>query len=885
MKRKKGLFIFITAAALFFGTGTLSACFLFRSPAPRGEDCAVYELNDDGQSYAVKSIKQNSENVIIKAEHEGLPVTRISRGAFSYEVNGGCANYKQSFFLDSLTIPKSVKYIETDAFWGSTTDELKYGGSLADWCEIEFGDYVINYSFYYNGTEKLTSLSLPDGVTALGKYQFAGFARLNEANLNGATEIGESAFEDCALLSSVDFGGVQTIGSCAFKDCLSLKEVTLPDCATDIPYRCFYGCGKLEKVTAGAVASLGAGAFEDCASLTDINTADFALTEIKSRCFADCSNLLTITVPAGVTKIADGAFSGCHKLVEIYNLSTLHITAGSSSHGQIALNAVYVHDTADAQSKVRVSGDFTFVLSDGVDLLVQYGGKDTAVTLPDGIDGKDYALKFRLFAENRNLTSVKLSPSVVAIERYAFASCYNLKDISDYENVKSIGEYAFSGCSALTNAPLSEKLLTVGKAAFESCRALTEINLPNGLAELPDEVFSKCEKLTTVQANPTLTAIGENAFAYCAELRTLSFPQDCAIETIGVEAFYGCRSLTAVSFPQSLKYIRYGAFRNCSALKDPTFREGLVSIAQSAFENCAVTVLNLPSTVDVSEGAFSNCKIVNITVADNNPNLKAAGNCLISIADKTLLLGTPTAQIPDDGTVTSIAHEAFYGSDIESLVLPASVTSVAYNSFSNSALKYLEIKCGSVELPDRVFTNAANLESVILPEGMTEIADNAFYSLQKLKSVKLPSTLQRIGKEAFRKCSALESVTIPDGVTELGEYAFGDCSALVEVKLSAGLKVIPEGAFRLCEKLREIDIPESVEIIDDWAFAGTYSLTNANFSANLKRLGFQSFVGGYTRVNYAGTRESWNAIERDTWNDGLATIYIKGVAPFNEEPQ
>ncbi len=886
MKLRKGFIALLISAGLFFGAGTLSACFLFPNPAatPRGENCVVYELNGDGQSYAVKSIKQNSKNVIIKAEHEGLPVTTISSRAFSYEVNGGCSNYTQSFFLDKLTIPASVKYIEKDAFMGSSADELYYGGTLSDWCEISFGDYLYNYSFYFNGTEKLAELNIPDGVTELGKYQFAGFARLKEVNLNGATEIGESAFEDCYYLSSVDFGSVTVLGESAFEDCLSLKEVTLPDGITAIPRRCFYDCGKLEKVTAGEIKTLGASAFEDCKNLISINTEDFAVTEIPSWCFEDCSSLLTITVPASVTKIADGAFSGCHKLVEIYNLSPLDITAGSSAHGKIALNAVYVHNTADAESKVRVSGDFTFVISDETDLLVQYNGNDEAVTLPDGIDGKDYALKFRLFAENRKLTSVKLSPSVVSIERYAFYNCGNLRDITGYENVNSIGEYAFNRCSSLTTAPISDKLLSIGESAFMDCAALTDITLPNGLTEVPEDAFAECISLTSLQVNPALKTIGRDAFRNCVELKSVSFPLEGALEEIETYAFYRCRSLTEITFPRSLRYIRFGAFENCYALKSLAFNEGLESIAQSAFEMSAVTELNLPSTVTVFTGAFSDCKIASINVAENNPYLKVAGNCLINKDGKTLLVGTPNAVIPDDGSVTAVANYAFYGSEVESLILPASVKSVERNSFGNSALKHLEIRCGSISLPDGVFRAMNNLESVILPEGLTEIADNAFNGLQKLKSVQLPSTLKIIGRNAFRNCSALENITIPDGVTDIGGYAFGDCLNMVSAKLPAGITYLPEGLFYCCEKLRELTVPESVKIINDWAFAGTYALTKLDLPANITKLGFQSLVGGRTRVNYAGTLESWNAIERDTWNDGLATIYINGVTPFKERP-
>ena len=70
------------------------------------------------------------------------------------------------------------------------------------------------------------------------------------------------------------------------------------------------------------------------------------LVSIGSNSFASCINLSFITIPSGVTNIGSGAFYGCYRLVEVYNLSQLSLSISSSNYGYITYYAINIYKNA-----------------------------------------------------------------------------------------------------------------------------------------------------------------------------------------------------------------------------------------------------------------------------------------------------------------------------------------------------------------------------------------------------------------------------------------------------------------------------------------------------------------------------------------------------------
>ena len=84
------------------------------------------------------------------------------------------------------------------------------------------------------------------------------------------------------------------------------------------------------------------------------------------------------------------------------------------------------------------------------------------------------------------------------------------------------------------------------------------------------------------------------------------------------------------------------------------------------------------------------------------------------------------------------------------------------------------------EIPS-YYLQGSDIQSYIIPNGITSINNSAFYS-----------------------CRSLTSVTIPDSVAHIGNFAFWGCSDLIGVMLGNGATSIDMGAFSSCTNLKSI---------------------------------------------------------------------------------
>jgi hypothetical protein len=93
------------------------------------------------------------------------------------------------------------------------------------------------------------------------------------------------------------------------------------------------------------------------------------------------------------------------------------------------------------------------------------------------------------------------------------------------------------------------------------------------------------------------------------------------------------------------------------------------------------------------------------------------------------------------------------------------------------------IEWGGIKIiPNNAFSNAYELTSAFIPEGVPSIGDYAFEHCSSLTNVHIPSSVTSIGDYAFYGCfstdstqgliSALRNVYIPASVTGIGRYVF-----------------------------------------------------------------------------------------------------------------
>ncbi len=170
------------------------------------------------------------------------------------------------------------------------------------------------FSGYYSGDNCYTSND------EIGEYAFKDCSRLTSLTLPaGITSIGYAAFNGCDGLTSLTLpAGITSIGSSAFAGCSGLTSLTLPAGITSIGDDTFYGCSGLTSLTlAAGISSIVEYAFSRCSGLTSL-TLPAGITSIDKYAFSGCSRLTSLTLPAGITSIGEFAFSYCSGLTSIY---------------------------------------------------------------------------------------------------------------------------------------------------------------------------------------------------------------------------------------------------------------------------------------------------------------------------------------------------------------------------------------------------------------------------------------------------------------------------------------------------------------------------------------------------------------------------------------
>lgn len=183
-------------------------------------------------------------------------------------------------------------------------------------------ELTADYTYVISGGEatiisvnkELTEFEIPteiEGcpVTALDGHAFQNGKITSLTVPDGITQIGEKCFFNCAELREISLPDtLETIGSGAFMNCTALKSLDMPDSVTDGGKAAFYGCTSLETVKLSANIT-------ELAPLVKKSYDYDGIIEEDYGYMTGCTSLKEIVIPDSVETIGYRSFADCTSLV------------------------------------------------------------------------------------------------------------------------------------------------------------------------------------------------------------------------------------------------------------------------------------------------------------------------------------------------------------------------------------------------------------------------------------------------------------------------------------------------------------------------------------------------------------------------------------------
>ena len=417
---------------------------------------------------------------------------------------------------------------------------------------------------------------------------------------------------------------------------------------------------------------------------------------------------------------------------------------------------------------------------------------------------------------------------VIGIEEDAFYGCDDVKSITLPQGLRSIHHSAFESMSGLQEIVIPDSVTYIGENAFSDCDHLQQVTLPSRLQHLPANLFESCGALEQIHLPKGIKSIGEGCFAACTNLKTIVLPE--GLEQIASRAFAFCESLVDIHLPASVQEIGEEAFYSCLSLQRIALPEGLKYVPVDCFGLCqCLEQVDIPASVQmVEQGAFD-------LTPYKRRGIQYAHDLLVGIGR----VDTPDGVLTIREGTRVVCDTAFsdYDHTLRRIICPSSLRQIGRDAFRDSA----------------------NLEEVVLNEGLECIDGGAFAECKRLKRIYIPSTVRRIESNPFSCCDMLEEIIvspdnpyfdsrgnchaiiesashrlitackttyIPDTVQEIGVAAFASIATLERVTLPDSVKRIEWNAFKYCENLREVIFPKDLAYVGEDAFHHTPWLNN-----------------------------------------------------------
>lgn len=627
------------------------------------------------------------------------------------------------------------------------------------------------------------------------------------------------------------------------------------------------------------------------------------------------SQITSVTIESGITKIGKHAFDSC------MNLSSIEIssTGESLEIGEYAFYKCTSLNSIDLPSGVSKLGYASFGECGNIEIIIRndgiYLGSD---------DGKNYdPINFFLNSNvliRCNTPSKALTYVLAVTATHIWGGSINWECIThnwdtEYTIDKEATPFAVGSksihCTNGSGAGKCEKRKDVQEIAQLDKVSGTIDNLTwtlksngeldiTGSGEMPDYTESGSsvppwdkykDGITEVYVEKGVTNVGAYAFANCKNLKTINLN----VQKIGEGALYNCDSLTTISILDTVTEIDTLAYANCDSLSKVKFPKT---------ENA--------SGINIEENAFKDSSNVEFAC---NPNSSASAyadkysitwRCYTHIFEKNGD-GSEKYTIDKDATCTEDGEKSVHCTNCtfrkEITAIPAlggnhewateyTIDKVASNTEDGEKSIHCT-KCNTVK--EGTATKIPKLAGVDGTVGdltwkldgngkLTITGLGAIPDFNKattpwndykgcIESIEIGDGVTQIGKDTFREIPNLNAVIFPSTLRIIDTYAFYDCDKLTSIVLPENMSELGHSAFGSCEALTTVTIEADTIGMDSNAFRDSKNI-------NLIRCNPDS-----TAVTFASEHSmKWECINH-TWNtneDG-SYKYTIDVEPTFEE--
>jgi len=797
----------------FPNTSQVGSNIVFAPNEPEGK---VRFINVGGVS--VKSVACGVDNTITSSDSNGV---RISGG--------------------SVEIGECATGLGTGAF--ATIQDAEIKGMPAEWL-IDIPDSAFGMAYPEEGFD-------------LSETQFIGNEAFRQnSHITGAltlpevVSIGDDAFYYCGQITSVVIGDNCTeIGDMAFNNASGLSSITLGSGLTRIGSDCFNYTSWYNSQSNNSILYIGNWAVGHKGYSIYSVTVPSGITHIADSAFGNLSNLTNVTLPEGLVSIGARAFVNCNPTELVIPSTVEYIGDQAVLYCESTLSYIIIKATTPPElgSEVFVYGNYPiyvpaesladykeawpevenrlFAIPTGTKATLTYLNGDTYdLSFDSGLSITDSEVRRGISDSSdphyyTNIVDATISNGVIRIDNSVLYGSTSLTSVTIPDSVTSIGSQAFYSCTSLTSVTIPDSVTSIGSIAFGQCTDLTYISVGSGNTVYDSR--NNCNAIIETGTNKlivgcsntvipnTVTSIGTQAFYYLSTLTSIVIPD--SVTSIEDWAFNSCSSLASVTIGNGVTSIGERAFGGCESLTSVTIPDGVTTIKKYSFGNCSnlETVILGDSTANIQESAFDNCrKLRNIELPDS---LKTIGKYAFGFCD--------LREVTIPSGCYALYEQAFrWCENISRITIPSSVNTIGKNSF---------LGC---QFTDSNFIN--NSSATGSPWGAT-IYQNTVEQNGLIISTD--------GTTLYKARPYLTSVTIPNTVTSIGTYAFNGCSSLTSVTIPNAVTTIGNSAFNGCTSLTSITIPDSVTSIDNYAFNACIALTSVTIGNGVTSIGIGTF--------------------------------------------